>query len=516
MWLASLAQLLVLMAPSAEPATAWTNPSAVLPKPIATRQSAFSIPFQISKADDPRRQATEVQLHVSTTRGARWDLYSRVEPSKGHFLFRARGDGEYWFLIRTVDRAGRIHPQYNTNPGLIVIVDTVQPVMQIEARRGDAGQILARWQVVEPHLNLDALQIQYRSSPTQSWQPVAIDRATISGTETTRSGELSWWPKLGAGRVEIRAEAADLAGNITVTHAQVNLDSGPVAAAPNGRTGKRGVANPSNVAAAAGWRGAPATPPASATVASHVNPPIRNQFVPSSEQPSGAPSLIAPANSFPGGTRPRMVNSRLFEINYNIGATGKAPTERIELWGTLDGGKTWSSFGTDEDGRSPMVVTVKQEGLYGFRLGLQNGAAGRPPQPGEVPQFWIGVDLTKPTAKILAAEPKADQLVIRWQAEDRMLAAQPIALLYSNSPSGPWMPVAANLTNIGEYTWKLDSQTPTQLYLRIEVRDEAGNVGADELADPVILNRTQPNVQLRDVRALNDSARIQPKRYYFR
>jgi hypothetical protein len=515
MWLASLAQLLVLMAPSAEPATAWTGPSAVLPKPIATRQSAFSIPFQISKTDDPRRQATEVQLHVSTTRGARWDLYSRVEPTKGHFLFRARGDGEYWFLIRTVDRAGRIHPQYNSNPGLVVIVDTVQPVLQLDARRGEAGQILARWQVTEPHLNLDALQIQYRTAPTQSWQTVAIDRSSISGTEAMQSGELSWWPKLGAGRVEIRAEAADLAGNITVTHAQVNLDSGPVAAAgPNGRGDRPGVA------ASTGWRNAPATPPTSATVASRINPPIRNQFVPAGGPPAASPSLIAPANSFPGGTRPRMVNSRLFEVNYNISATGKAPTERIELWGTLDGGKTWSSFGTDEDGRSPLVVTVKQEGLYGFRLGLQNGAAGRTPQPGEVPQFWIGVDLTRPTAKILEAEPaagnKADQLVIRWQAEDRMLAAQPIALLYSNSPSGPWMPIAANLTNTGDYTWKLDSQMPTQLYLRLEVRDEAGNVGTDEFPDPVILHRSQPNVQLRDVRALNDSARVQPKRYYFR
>lgn len=528
MWLASLVQLLVLMVPAPPSATAWTGASAVLPKPIATRQSVFSIPFQIAKADAPNQQAVEVLLYVSANRGARWDLYGRVEPSKGQFLFRAGGDGEYWFLIRTLDRAGQLRPQYNTNPGLIVVVDTNQPILQLEARRGDAGQVVTRWQLIEPHLDLNSFQIQYRTTSTQPWQPVAFDRARLNTANPTQSGEVSWWPNIGTGRVEIRAEATDTAGNIAVTHAQVNYESGPVAAtgpaAPPPSPLLRGPANapatpPTPAEPSTSWRSSPGAPPAAGSIASQIHPPIRNQFI-AAQQPAGPPNLNAPANSFPGGTRPRMVNSRMFEINYRVNAPDPATAAKVELWGSLDGGKTWSSFGTDDDGRSPMVVSVKQEGLYGFRIVVPGGTASRAPQPGEAPQFWIGVDLTKPTTQILAAEPAtggpSDQMLIRWQAEDRMLAAQPIALLFSTSPGGPWMPIATNLTNTGQHVWTLDSQLPPQLYLRIEVRDEAGNIGVHQTPQPLILHRSQPNVHLRDVRPLPDQARTPPKRYYFR
>lgn len=526
MWLVSLAQLLVLMAPASDPATAAVASGAGMPRPIATRQTLFSIPFQIDQPNDPRQQPVEVQLYVSANRGARWDLSARAEPSKRQFLFRAGGDGEYWFLIRTVDRTGQVRPQYNTNPGLIVVVDTNQPVLQLDAQRGEAGQVVARWQLTEPHLNLESFRIQYRTTSTQPWQSVAVDPTRLNAASAMQSGEVSWWPNIGTGRVEIRAEAADTAGNIAVTHAQVNYDSGPVAATgPAGSPGRPLLQGPSNAPPqpsplpSTSWHSSPDAPAATATtggIASPVNPPVRNQFV-AAARPVAPPNPTAPANSFPGGNRPRMVNSRMFEINYRVNTPNPTTAAKVELWGTFDGGKTWSSFGTDDDGHSPMVVSVKQEGLYGFRIVLHGSPNARAPQPGEAPDFWIGVDLTKPVAQILAPEPgTANQMLIRWQAEDQMLAPQPVSLLFSNSPGGPWMPIATNLTNSGQHLWTLDSQLPPQFYLRLEVRDEAGNIGVAQTPQPVALNRSQPNVDLRDVRAVPDSARVQPKRYYFR
>jgi hypothetical protein len=526
MWLVSVAQLLMLVTPSPEPATGWDRSGAGLPKPIATRQTVFSIPFQITQSADPRQQAAEVQLFVSANRGGRWDLYSRVEPSRRHFLFHAGGDGEYWFLIRTVNLHGQLSPQATPHPGLVVVVDTKQPELRIDARRGDAGQVVAHWQLTEPHLAPDSFQIQYRTAADQPWQSVAFERTGLQGNGATQSGEVSWWPNLKTGRVEIRAEAADTAGNIAVTHAQVNFDSGPVAT-----TNPAGPPVPLPLQAqsppqppdpsSTRWRhSSPAASPASSSVTSLINPPVRNQFIPVA-QPSTSPNQPPPPPSQPNNNRPRMVNSRMFEIRYTVNLPNPTAAAKVELWGTLDGGKTWSSFGVDDDGRSPMVVSVKQEGIYGFRIVLPapNDGGNQAPQPGETPQFWIGVDLTKPQAQLLAAEPttsggNTDQMLIRWQADDRMLAAKPISLLFSDSPGGPWMPIATNLANTGQYVWPLNRQLPSQLYLRLEVRDEAGNLTIHQTSHPVAL--APAAVQLHDVTPIPDQARTQPKVYYFR
>ena len=205
-------------APSGAPARLGAMPAN---SPIFTRQTLFSIPFRIDASDPASRDVAEVQLYVSTNRGASWRLYGRVEPERGSFPFRAGGDGEYWFSLRTVDRAGQVRPQSASGPGLRVIVDTTAPQMSLEARSGDGGQIVARWQIIDPHLNPETLRIQFRSGPNQPWQTVAIDRRRSASSGAVESGEVSWWPQGAFERMEVRGEAADLAGNTAVSHAQV-------------------------------------------------------------------------------------------------------------------------------------------------------------------------------------------------------------------------------------------------------------------------------------------------------
>lgn len=515
----ALAYVLAMTVSSANPGSAGGAALEPVPKSIATRQTIFAIPFQISPHEEAGRQAVEVQLYVSANRGARWDLYSRVEPARGQFLFRAGGDGEYWFLIRTLDRSGRLHPQYNNAPGLVVIVDTRPPILNLKAQRGDAGQITARWEAVDPHVNLDSLQIQYRTPLSPAWQAVAIDRKSITANGPAQTGELTWWPKVDTGRVEIRAEVADMSGNSTVTHAQVDLGGGPVASSdPQTVWGQPGGAAGPQLSGAT-WRSSSSPPAPGSSVAVQPNPPIRNQFVAQPAPGPGSGPQVLEVKGAPGGVRPRMVNTRLFELEYNV--EGPPGAGRAELWGTTDNGRTWSRFGTDDDGRSPMLVTVSQEGTYGFRIALEArpGQGTSPPQPGEPPDVWICVDLTKPTAQILAAEQgtgdKAGQVIIRWQAEDRMLAARPVSLSFAETPGGPWTVIAAGLENTGQYGWAIDGRVPARFYLRLEVRDEAGNVGVAETPKAVELKQLQPSARIRDVRPLGDSARLPPKRYYF-
>lgn len=210
----------------------------------------------------------------------------------------------------------------------------------------------------------------------------------------------------------------------------------------------------------------------------------------------------------PPGVQLRWINSRVFQLTYDTRALGGNGNAAVELWGTRDGGKTWQSFGTDAKGQSPMLVTVPEEGIYGFRMSLlQNGMAGRPPLSGEVPRTWIGVDLTRPTARITQARQgagrDADKLFITWEAADnRALAEKPIALSYSERAGGPWIPIAIEVPNTGQYAWQLKASLPQRVYLRLEVRDAAGNIGTYEMPDPAALDLSAPAVPVRDLRPL--------------
>jgi hypothetical protein len=208
-----------------------------------------------------------------------------------------------------------------------------------------------------------------------------------------------------------------------------------------------------------------------------------------------------------------MVNRRRFELEYDIESIGPEGIGKIELWGTRDGGQTWLSFGTDPDNRSPFVVGVENEGLYGFRIVVETstGVQGVAPRAGELPEIWVGVDTTRPVAKLLPADAdsaaRTGEISIRWEAADQMLAARPISLAYAQSASGPWTVLASGLENSGHYDWRPDSRVPDRMFLRLEVRDEAGNIQTVEGSDPLTIVRTRPQGRILGVRPIGDSAR---------
>ncbi len=223
----------------------------------------------------------------------------------------------------------------------------------------------------------------------------------------------------------------------------------------------------------------------------------------------------------PQGIRPRMVNSPRFELEYDIESVGPAGIAKVELWATRDGGRTWTSYGIDPDNRSPMPVNVAGEGMYGFRIVVESGAGlrGAPPASGDEPEIWIGVDTNKPAARLTTAElgggDRSGELTIHWEATDAMLAARPVALSYSPTPGGPWTTIAAGLENSGAYVWRLDNRVPDRVYLRLEVRDEAGNVQSFEAADPVSLDPVRPRGVIRGVRPVTDTPSARGPQWYY-
>lgn len=221
MWLLSIAQVLTVVATGAQPGVAVGQTSGDLPDPISTRQTYFAIPFEIDQVDHPVLGAAEVQLYTSRDRGVTWQHETSVAPTTKHFLFRAPSDGEYWFAVRTRDRAGSFRPPLVNAPGLRVIVDTQAPTLSIEAQRGQAGQIIAKWKIDEANIKADTLKLQYRLGESHQWEDVALDVAKMQTDAAISTGESIWFAPAGQGRIEIRAEVADAAGNRNVSHAQV-------------------------------------------------------------------------------------------------------------------------------------------------------------------------------------------------------------------------------------------------------------------------------------------------------
>lgn len=256
----------------------------------------------------------------------------------------------------------------------------------------------------------------------------------------------------------------------------------------------------------------------------HANPPTDDAGPATTNESNGSVAIAinAPIGKnfgteettpgLPPGERPRMVNSRRFELEYDVVSVGPSGIGKVELWGTRDGGRTWRSFTTSNNGRTPLLVNVEEAGIYGFHVTVTNGAGigGKPPTNGDLPDLWVGVDLTRPTARIVSAqqgvESEAGQLILSWQADDKMLAARPISLSFRQTRSGPWLPIASGLENTGRYAWPIDHRTPPRLYLRLEVRDEAGNVGVHKTSEPVAIDQSRPRIRVREVRPVGQTS----------
>jgi len=506
MWLEPLSHWLVLSALLAQLPAGPAPATLSLPELIATRHPVFAIPFRVDPPADPARQPTEVQLYVSDDRGAHWQLYAKAPVAEQRFMFRAGADGEYWFVIRTLDRSGQLRPETIGAPGLRVLVDTLRPAFKLTARRVESKQVSIHWEIEESHLKPNSLSVQYRALPNGPWQQVAIDRQDPAGTATPTAGDATFALKPGEGDIQIRGEVADTAGNLGFGHAQVgaNRTAGPQKA-------EASAAPPTPVAARrsefpAGGEASPAAEPRG-SVAININPAIGKRYVAADEQATSLPSIPG----LPAGERPRMVNSRMFELDYDVDSVGPSGIGRVELWGSRDGGQTWRSYTLDTTRRGPLLVNVEEEGIYGFRVVVSNGAGlgGMTPKSGDLPDLWIGVDLTKPTARIVSAQQGVDdeagRLIISWQADDKWLAARPVSLSFSETPAGPWLPIASGLENTGRYAWPLDNRTPQKIYLRLEVRDEAGNVGVHQTTEPATIDQSRPSVRIRDVRPVEQT-----------
>ncbi len=513
--------------------------SETLPKAIYTRQGKFAIPFRIETPAADVLPPVKVRLFVSENEGRNWHLEGEVKPNEQRFDFPSAHDGEYWFTIRSIDAQNRSYPDGAYDPQLRVIVDTLAPRLDLRAARGANGEITAHWDVVDTAIDPATFKLEYQSADG-TWQTLAVEPESQHLARLTLVGETLWWPPAGSGKIALRASVADRAGNPAVSQFQLDAGSPPPTQGPaatagrnpsspvGGSTGHKLLEWPAESTGETLSRSVPGAVPGGGRrpgqdsawrVAkggpvdrdsnSLAGPRVSTQTVAQQTPLAGSPGA-GEFGSWPVGEHPQMVNRRTFELDYEVEAVGNSGVARVELWGTRDGGRHWRRFSQDDDNRSPVVATVDAEGLYGFRVVVEsgNGLASETPRDGDLPEVWVNVDLTKPTARITATDVAHEQgeLSIRWEASDTSLEERPVSLWFSDQPRGPWTPIASGLENTGSFVWRLDNQTPEQVYLRLEVRDEAGNVGADETRTPVLIDRQRPQGRIKGVRSMTSAA----------
>jgi hypothetical protein len=520
---------------------------------VRTKHRTFTIPFRLPAAKDADAEPQRVLLNVSKDLGGTWEQAGEVAPSAGSFTYQAGPDGEYWFRLRAIDGKGRARG--GEGPDMRVLVDAAGPRLAARVWKGADGEILCRYAAADDSIRMESLKVEYRVAGEQGWKTVAAQGVLARESPAHLVGEEIWWAGEKVGQLTVRITVSDSAGNQTVKQYSMEpsdpqVDQAALAqeigvpglpAAPSAATLTAHSPLPASPSAATGgvrtnpgWAAEPAAAwsaeqpqaPASLAQRGDTQSVLVSRVGGATQTEAAAASGLslspaAPASRTAASGQPlpqsldyrgkplQLLRSRRFAWDYEV------PTERlhgarvrVELWSTRDGGLSWQKTAVDDDDKSPINVVLPAAGLYGFRLevvpDLPDSSPG--PRPGEAAESWVGIDEEQPLVELIdvARPPEADAsgVVIRYTSRDALPAPNTARLLFSPSADGPWATIAAGIENQGEYRWQPDRATPARVYVRVEVADAAGNVGAATSPEPVTVSTARIVGRLGGVRTL--------------
>ncbi len=518
----------------------------------------FVIPFQV---DSNGHAPQEVHLEVSEDSGQSWSHHTRGDARTRQFQYKAARDGEYIFRLKTVDTSGRHY--LNPGPPLRIQVDTKQPKANLVVDLNERGEMLAQFLVSDEALDTNSIVLEYQSDTGSRWVPIPFQLKN-STTPGEYSGFGSWELPPNASQIVVRVLVKDKAGNAAedtrfpklpktagATHG-MQFASQPLSVLPQSPL----QLDPSD--------GRPAISPTISLMDKSPSdkPPSTEQspniiFGPSPSKPSGSslpvreltdrelesyrnrdgiqfanvrntppltidsesdgksdltplPRLGAPrhSNTSKTGIEPLHSNTRAFSLDYRIENDPGAPITEVELWGTIDQGRTWEAWGLDPDRKSPFDIEVETDGLFGFRMVIvgANGLASNRPRSGDDADAWIQVDTVQPQARITSAlygkGQEAGALVIEYTVTDPFLPERPISLFFSETPHGPWEAISRGVRNQGRFVWPSTPSLPPKIYLKIDATDLAGNIGSSVLDLPIDVEGIAPRGRIQGFRPL--------------
>lgn len=496
-----------------------------LPPKAYLNKGTVHLPIQINDAERPHIQ--EVQLYVKDNPQSPWVLKDKVPGTQTFFSYKAGQDGEYWFNVATVDRSGRMIPPDLSKepPGLVVIIDSTAPQAQVQIAGANAEGQLVRCEILDANPDPTKTRFFYQTRD-QMWRPgeavsgqpdtfcvpsqaattgtVRVVACDLAGNTSTREFNLASLPPASttvANTVNSAPAMTPKSGNLIVVESPMEkvfvaptpsdfVGSAPKAPTPAAVTEKV-VSYQERVEIIANK---PSPSPAAQNMLIVESTPKTPFALPSGPDMRPLSDATVPAGLTEVPAKRHLVNNCHVFLDYQVEQTGVSGVGRVEVWYTRDLGHTWTKLAEDPNRKGQAEVDLPGEGVYGVSIVVANGRGfgANPPQPGDAPDWWIEVDTTRPKAELLnvRSNPNGDDgsLHITWNAKDKNLHAEPIDLYYAVNKQGPWQPIAKNLKNDGLYRWTPSPDIGSHAYVRLTVRDQAGNIASSESVQPVALD----------------------------
>jgi hypothetical protein len=250
--------------------------------------------------------------------------------------------------------------------------------------------------------------------------------------------------------------------------------------------------------------------PKERVVATSTAPPPAPPAVPPTpvQQPVVNPTPPPPTRELP---ILKYVNHPIVTLDYNLKKVGKSGVVGVDLWLTRNDGESWEFYGHDPDkqgsiheGKHQAIVELPGEGVFGLKLAVKSkaGLGKAPPRAGDVPELRVEVDTKPPIATLFAPVPDSKapgNLLFRYTAVDKNLSNHPITLEWAEQPDGIWHDIVKDEPNSGRYSWSLPPGLPVRIYMRLRVRDLAGNEGVATTPEPQLIDLSEPEGELIDV-----------------
>lgn len=487
------------------------------------RQNDFYIPYQLN---DESEANAPLNLYVSSNRGQSWGLYKSQIPAnetangKRQFNVRVGSDGEYWFAIRTSRMENSPNPNLGPHPNLRIVIDTTAPVMKIETQKTGEDQLTIYWTLTDRNPDAETVRFYQRYSETADWTPIPLNsRSTVLFNNPDGSvgatGQFTIQVSRGIAQLYLRGEAQDKAKIPTVvlwTVPVTGSNSYLPGSARQSVVGTDALArgefrsafiNPAGDGADA-QSGASAIPPSGSAPewsAIRNNPPLPGANSLATSTRVQRPIIPRTPADFSTAT---IINKTRFNLDYEIPEVGRSGVGTVELWATRNRGADWYLLAKDNDNITPIAVEVSEDGVYGLKLVVENGAGvgGRRPVPGEAPMSWLVLDRTAPVGELKSAEIRVDstipQMRLHWVCSDDYPSPTPVALYWSRDGQEPWSLIADQLPPIGDYLWTMPNDVSARIIIKMEMQDKAGNVST-HISKPIAADAFSPQGYIRGI-----------------
>ncbi len=475
-----------------------------LPAPFPVNMREFHLPFENFLSVLPDEQLREVRLYVSRDNGKTWRPYQTFTreqiqklPNK-NFVVRTNTDGEVWFSLRVVNQQGVETPGESGRPTWRVLVNTTgKPLNSVV--NSETKQNTSHLQNAQNPPSGNMFTSSGKLNRPQ-WTPTAegnvgggvrtVGNGTATGNRTAQNPNLVVY--------SVKDRGTNTIPDVSLPVYKIP-NSRPVEAFQNFTGNGRGSENGSAK---------------SHSVAKQMADGLGdlNGLGATDDGSADGEDMVLMLGDAPGGeggmdTRIRYINQPRLSVDYNVSRSGSSGIGRVELWGTLDDGQTWTYMAEDKDCVSPVNLNLKSDGKYGFQILIFNGAGVgmERPQAGSAPQMEVVLDRINPRVQLYTIQLQAEfgDLEITWGAEDLNLGANPVLLSWSSSTEGPWRAMTpVPLENTGRFVWRIPDGAPGKVYVRLDVCDLSRN-STTLVTGPVVTDITRPTGVILDAKATN-------------